>query len=90
MMHLVFRESSMVKEFYELKAEIELTIASRRVAESMVSKYIDEFNSSTSADEMYVLDEYIKSYSKSIVIADERNRFMRKQMKELKKELSEI
>ncbi|MCQ2544445.1 MAG: hypothetical protein MJ126_09810 [Lachnospiraceae bacterium] len=90
MMHLVFRESEMVKEFYELKAEIELSIASRRAAELMVRKYIDEFNSSTSADEMYVLDEYIKSFSKTIEIDDERIGYMRKQKKELKKELKSL
>lgn len=90
MMHLVFRESEMVKDFYELKAEIELSIASRRAAEIMVSKYIDEFNSSTSADEMEVLDEYIKSFSKTIEIDDERIGYMRKRKKALKKELKSL
>lgn len=89
-MHLVFRESEMVKEYYELKAEIELSNASRRAAELMVRKYIDEFNSSTSADEMEVLDEYIKSFSKTIEIDDERIGYMKKKKKELKKELKSL
>lgn len=90
MMHLVFMESEMVKEFYELKAEIELSLASRRAAELMVRKYIDEFNSSTSADEMEVLDEYIKSFSKTIEIDDERIGYMKKKKKELKNELKSL
>lgn len=90
MMHLVFRESEMIKEFYELKAEIELSFASRRAAKMVLSKYVDEFNSSTSADEMEVLDEYIKSFSKTIEIDDERICFLKKHKKALKKELKSL
>lgn len=90
MMHLVFRESEMIKEFYELKAEMDLSIKARRAAELTLGKYIDEFNSSTSADEMEVLDEYIKGISKSIVIDNERIVYLKSRKKELKKELKSL
>ena len=89
-MHLVFRESEMVKEFYRLKCEIDLAIEAKHTAEWMLSKYIDEFNSATLPDEMYILDEYIKSFSKSVEIEYERIKHIRSKMKALKKELKSL